>query len=134
MPRKRVVVSLAALAFLAVAGALIYATVGNPLNPFDDAQFTPSRWASTADDGRAPMAQDLVQNHLSVGMMESQVTGLLGKPDGLCQSGNYGRLRSGTHCMYYMIGNWSYHGMDQALVIVHFDAQGQSTGAEVYGE
>ena len=135
MPRRRrvLVAAFASLCAIAALAALLYALVGNPFNPFDDRRFKAAAWQNAAPDVRARMSEDLVKHHLPVGMSESQVVALLGKPFDVEEGETEAPLHTGTRHLMYDLGNWSMHGMDDAYVYVHLDEKGNVVAAEVYG-
>jgi hypothetical protein len=69
--------SVASLALLSLAGGLVYAFFGNPLDPFDDRAFTPTAWYTADEDGRARVSRDLVTRLLTPGTRASRVVALL---------------------------------------------------------
>ena len=69
------------------------------------------------------------------GLNQQQVLELLGEPgDRLTSTIDAGghRLR-GAEVFSYYIGCWSMHGMDDAFVYVHFDADGAVIHSEITG-
>ena len=104
-------------------------------NPFNDARFEPGGWTGAAsDEARAPMADDLVDNHLRKGMTRAEVVSLLGAPmvlTGDCDSG--GNALPGSETLSYSLGSWCEFGYDDAYLYVHLDAAGRVMEAEVTG-
>jgi hypothetical protein len=135
MPRalKLVLLAIAALAVMVLLAG-IYFMLGLTQDPFNDSVFTQTEWARTTDTDRAPMAGDLVRNHLPPGMTRTQVESLLGTPS-RAESGadaTKNDASGGTTYRYY-IGSWSNYGYDDAWVYVHFDESGKLTKSEIYG-
>ena len=124
--------------FCGAAIAAVYAWVGNPLDPFDDARFSPQAWAtlSEADDleGRARMCRNLIRRHLRAGTAEADVVALVGDPDDVNSGAGRGRSRQvGVKTFEYYLGSWPMQGMDDAFLYVHLDAGGRVVKAEVHG-
>ncbi len=126
------VLTLAAIAFVAIGLATRFAM--DWLDPFDDTSFTTAAWTTLTPNSRAPMARDLIRNHLPSGLSRAQTEALLGAPDdilsGVDSGGN--RLR-GTETYSYSIGSWSMHGFDDAFVYVYLDSNGNVIGSEING-
>ena len=124
--------TLAAIAFVVIGLAAWFAL--DWLDPFDDTLFTTAAWTTLDPESRAPMARDLIRNHLPSGLSRAQTEALLGLPDnrlsGTDSGGN--RLR-GTETYSYYIGSWSMHGLDDAFVYVYLDSNGNVIGSEING-
>lgn len=102
-------------------------------DPFDDVGFDSEQWATASDEGRAPMARDVVSRVR--GLNQQEVLDLLGEPGNRLNSGTDAgghRLR-GTEVFSYYIGSWSIHGMDDAFIYIHFDADGVAIHSEITG-
>ena len=67
-----------------MAGATIYALVGNPFDPFDNRRFSPDEWRTARSafgrDPRPRMARDVIRRVIRPGMPEKRVLELLGPP------------------------------------------------------
>ena len=79
-------IAVSILAFLALAFfySVLYFIGGN--DPFDDKEFDKQVWASMheqmlPDNPRGQMYQDIIENHVKLGMPKVQVLELLGTPD-----------------------------------------------------
>ena len=79
------------------------------------------------------MSDDLVKYRLPMGMTESEVVALLGKPFSIEEGDTEAPRHIGTRHLMYDLGNWGMHGMDAAYVYVHLDTKGNVVAAEVYG-
>ena len=103
------------------------------IDPFDDRPFDSNRWAAASVDDRAAMAGDVLFRVR--GLTQQQVLDLLGEPGrrltSATDAGGH-RLR-GVEVFSYYIGSWSLHGMDDAFVYVHFDADGSVMHSEITG-
>ncbi len=121
------------LAPLAAASltTVVYLSVGNPLDPFDDQRFTAARWHGSDPESRAPIARSVARRHLTPGLSSTQVLALVGQPDNVYGRGD-DRTRGDQTYSYYL-GNWSLYGFDDAFLYVHLDAQGKVITAEVTG-
>lgn len=105
------------------------------MNPFNDAQFTIEKWANVRNDDRAPMALDLVTEHLTPGLSQSDVKALLGLPDNIITGEDPGgKVPLGDKTYKYKLGSWTYYkGFDDAFVYVHFDTNGFLIRSEING-
>jgi hypothetical protein len=99
--------------------------------PYDDMKFTRPAWAAAGVYTRGSMADDLVRNHLPVGLPRSQVESLIGPSESVVTHPGYGARGAETHS--YKIDSWSWGGMGDAFVYVHYDANGNVIEAEIYG-
>jgi hypothetical protein len=102
MTRKRKALAIVLVA-IAAAVTAVYATVGNPLDPFDDRRFSASAWRAGDHDRRARMARDAIRAHLRPGTSEQQVVALLGVGEEREVST---ARRVGARSLVYYLGSW----------------------------
>jgi hypothetical protein len=122
------------LAPLLVLAAVVYAWVGNPLDPFDDRRFSPGAWQKASADSRARMSRNVIRRVIKPGVVESEVVTLLGKPDSVSdRRGPGGKVLTGIRIYEYRIGNWPLWRMDDAFVYVHLDTNDRVVKSEIYG-
>ena len=97
-------------------------------NPFNDARFLRGVWL-TADNtkakyARGPMAEDLRQNHLKVGMLRKDVRHLLGEPDN-------GRDEERQNVDRYYLGIWGYMSWEGDYLLIYYNKAGRVTSSEI---
>ena len=103
-------------------------------DPFDNATFTPARWAKAGAQERGRMSRDLVANYLKPGLSLAEVEALIGHTENLIKpSDPWGHRARGAETRVYPIGSWPYHGRNDAMVYVHFDSNGELIAAEISG-
>jgi hypothetical protein len=102
-------------------------------DPFDKRPFSSETWLATTREDRAPMARDLVKNHLPAGLSVSDVVAFLGPPDRII-TGSSASIRPGcSKALTYYLGCWSEYGMDAAFVYVHIDNNDKVVLSEIIG-
>lgn len=136
---RRVVITFAGIAFLALAFIAIYSalTLRSYLDPFDDHPFDSVTWKSNTgrtEQARAALAQ------IRSGLSKTEVRNLLGEgnpvtrhPGNVDQYGN--RLRHPETWSYFLSG---YRGdllnsFDDAFLYVHFDQDEKVVAAQIAG-
>jgi hypothetical protein len=117
----------------AVATAIVLAFAGlRALNaefdPFNDAKFRPTAWATADRMERARMSDDLVCNHLTPGLSRSEVEALIGKGQLVWTKSD---VEKETH--HYDIGGWPSLGWFEAFVVVTYDENGNVVEAKIDG-
>ena len=132
--RPAVILAIATVILFGLIG-LVYEIVGNPLDPFDDQRFSSRRLQQISpSDGerRARMARSALQNHLTPGTTEAQVTAKFGPPDGISTGpeDDGGNKLPGVRTYVYMLGSWSGVGFDDAFLYVHLDARDRVIAAQ----
>jgi hypothetical protein len=135
---RRAIISSALLVALAMLVGVTYLLVGNPLDPFDNKRFSAEAWRRATEaydlEARARMCRDLIKHFLQPGIPEKQVVRLIGPPDQVEDGHGSERDRLiGARFYRYYIGNWSFQGMDDAFLYVHFDSQDRVIKVEIYG-
>ena len=134
MSRRAIVIWIIVTVLITLAGGT-YALIGNPIDSFDNRHFSPEAWRKATDaydlDARARMCGDLMRHVIRVGDSEQRVMGLLGAPNRITDGeGSIDHLATGTHFDEYSIGNWTFLGMDDAFLYVHFDHEGHVVKTE----
>src|SRR4051794_41070756 len=113
--------ALAAICIVAVAVAVaaIALLARGPISemlglsdPFDQIPFDPANWAQHYQQDRAPMARDLISNHLPNGMSSAEVATLLGPPGSVKPGILGGSTVRASSTYVYGIGSWSNVGFD----------------------
>lgn len=119
---------------LAAIGALTYAVVRNPFDPFDDRPFSPERWRNSDAESRAHMGRSAVE-YAKPGMSESEIEAAFGKPDeiDLDKEDAGGHKLTGVKTWEWGLGNWSVYGYDDAFLYISFDSSGKVVSAQVNG-
>ena len=103
-------------------------------NPFNNQSFSRKAWLKAQHRQRAPMAQDLVRNHIPRGMTGNGIVALLGQPDHIWKkTDGVGYRVKGNRTYAYWLGSWSMQSYDDAFVYVHFDDAGRMQTSEVNG-
>lgn len=103
------------------------------INPYNDLSFDPVVWKAGQNQQMA-MAEDLVRNHISVGMHESEVAQTLGHAGDVHTDYSPGGLNlPGEYSWSYYIGNDSLGKGDDVFVYVHFDPESRVLGSEIHG-
>jgi hypothetical protein len=120
------------IAIIAGSASAIWFFYGSPFDPFDDKRFSPEIWRTANEDLRARMCRDAIRRFIHPGLNESEVITLLGSPTDVQQDERRDRP-IGTRSYRYWIGSWSFQGMDDAFLYVHFDSEGRVVRAEIYG-
>ena len=92
--------------------------------PWDNDDFDRDAWIALRDNmdrsnPRGEMYDDLVANHLKVGMTRDEVAMLLGEPD---------LSEKRPDSWMYRLGMWSGYRMDYDALQVSFDEHGRVTG------
>jgi hypothetical protein len=129
---------LLATTFVAGAGlAVAIVALDSYLDPFDDGPFTPEAWAVADDEERAAMARGAVK-HVSVGMPETEVVALLGKPDWIWNSRELTASAPARAVRTYSYGVAtsslaSLRRLDSVYVWVHVGGDGRVIVAEIGG-
>ncbi len=91
------------LAVVSVGGAAWWAL--DWMDPFNDLAFTPEAWAERSWEDRAPMARDLIRNHLPSRLSRGEAEALLGPPDDVLTGPDSGDLQLlGSEALSYNIG------------------------------
>jgi hypothetical protein len=119
---KRFSIAVSILAFLALVFfySVLYFIGGN--DPFDDKAFDKQVWVSMhdqmlPDNPRGQMYQDIIENHVKLGMSKVQVLELLGTPD----------FKNEINFVSYNLGMWSGMGMDYDSFDLYFSKSGVLT-------
>lgn len=97
------------------------------VDPFATRKFDSTAWKVATYQQRAPMARDLICNHLPAGVTKSEVKDLLGEGVPIDAQDRQGETWS------YYIGCWYEVGLDSAFVYVHFDVNGRLISAAIGG-
>lgn len=108
------------------------------LDPFDDEPFDRSAWMSGTPKDRAKMGHDVIAKHIRRGMVQGEISDLLGKPNQInSHVGNridgFGNRLKGVKTYIYGLGSWSLYGLDDAFLYVHFDEDDRVVSADVAG-
>jgi hypothetical protein len=134
MPPSRPATVITILVGTIALSTFAYLIVGNPLDPFDNRSFSPARWKTADETGRARMARSATQ-FIAIGTSSSQVVSWLGDSysvdDGPEDDG--GHKLPGKQTFKWGLGSWSTFGYDDAFLYVHFDAAGRVVGSQVNG-
>lgn len=132
--KQRAILGVVLLMFV-VGMALIANKIGvfTLFDPFDKRPFNSSTWAAAEREGRAPMARDLVRNHLPAGMSADEVIVLLGQPDWIVNRGSAANSSGCARVFQYHLGGWSEYSMDSVFVEVHLDNNDRVVVAKIVG-
>lgn len=100
-------------------------------HPWDDAEFRQETWLASpnyqarAENLRGPMTDDLIQNHLPLGMSKNAVRKLLGKPLYLPYKKNIDS---------YYVGHWGFMTEDGEFLTIHYNQANQIEYAKLIAE
>ncbi len=122
----------------AIAFVFLLSGCGRASDPFDSQTFDSTTWRNAhVSSDRAPMARDLIRNHLRPGVSAKVVEELLGAPERVPgvngEVDGFGNRLQGVRTFCYYLGSWSNAGLDTALLYVHFDGNDQVLSAEITG-
>jgi hypothetical protein len=118
--RLSITVSIIAFVTLTLLYSYLYFMVGN--DPFDDNKFDQQLWASMHEsvdpkNPRGKMYQDLIENHVKIGMTKAQILNLLGSAD----------LNNQERFIRYNLGMWSGMRVDNDSFDLYFSESGKLT-------
>src|SRR5262245_3845033 len=126
MTSRAVMSILKVLGVLALASAILFALgtywmmrFFDP-NPWDNEKFDKVRWAWLGQDGgatwnpRGEMLEDLIKNHLVLGMSKAEVEAMLGRPD----------IPEEPQKWMYVLGMWSGMHIDYDFLVIRFSPEG----------
>lgn len=97
-------------------------------NPYSGKKFDAEIWRSYAqsDDEsnpRGPMTENLIENHLKIGIDRQSLTSLLGKEDS----------HQGQNCVGYTLGMWSgLMALDYDVLHICYDSSDKLISAKAY--
>ena len=129
--KRKIAVAVSVVVAIVVALVLFIAyELGLLGSPFNDKKFVRSVWLASAhnDDARNPrgrMAEDLISNHLRIGMSKSDVRKLLGKSN----NSEYDETQN-TDC--YFLGHWGFMSIDGDYLIIRYNNAYQIKSTEIY--
>lgn len=129
--KRKIAVALSAVMVIVVALVLVIAyELGLLGSPFDDKIFVRSEWLASAHNcemrnPRGRMAEDLISNHLRIGMSKSDVRKLLGKS-------NNSEYDETQNTDYYFLGGWGFMSIDGDYLIIRYNNAYQIKSTEIY--
>ena len=127
---KATVISITAIAavLICIYGPFILMLMYHPWN---DAKFNKETWLASpnheqlAENPRGPMTDDLIQNHLPIGMSKQAVHKLLGKPLYLPYK---------TNTDSYYVGHWGFMTVDGEFLNIKYNRDNQIESAKLITE
>lgn len=100
--------------FAGAVGSVVYRSVGNPFDPFDNRRFSALEWRNGDKGDRCEMTRDLLEHHRMVGLARDEVVALLGKPDEIVDVAGWDDVPdAGPRTYVYRVGEseigyWDY--------------------------